>query len=626
MSGEEIDGLPHLELKIENMLDKLMEVEEENENEDQESSLKFSDDISSQEEEKDDPKENQDFSFNQSFPNEEQEQVYMNSLLGKYKIDFNSSDKSNKQNPNEKLNRNIAREKENNQTKDQSKLKESNQIPTNTGGFINLNSSITPFSFNYLPKSHPLQLNMINTNSYCLDKYPNMSSNTLSTTSISSNYFNNSFNYENMTKDQYYMNNNFLGIDYGNNLFNKSGLFNFGFQDNNKSFSYKNGRIPYNRSKKNHNSYYAGDKKCFNDQQQINKKYGKIETNVEVEILLIEINKTLNKIEKIDQVILNKLRGRFEQIILTHKGSRIFQNYLKNTHNDILHQIFVEIKPKLSELLKDNYANYFCKKFFDCLNQKDRIDFLSAIKNDLSALAIDNTATYPIQGILEQLGSKAEKKIIYLGLKDSISIYCYNIYGTHVLEKMLSYFEDEFIEEIINYVYNNFINLSYHINGICIVKKLLLMTYKKDLHQKLKKIVFDNALNLVVHPYGNYVIQVIVENWEDKELIEILDKYKGKYVSLSMQKYSSNVLERIIEKNEENLNLYIEEICNNQDISEIMRNNFGNYVVQKALKLSTGKNQELLIKEINNNIHKIEDKKIINKWKIIISSKSSSNK
>ena len=54
-----------------------------------------------------------------------------------------------------------------------------------------------------------------------------------------------------------------------------------------------------------------------------------------------------------------------------------------------------------------------------------------------------------------------------------------------------------------------------------------------------------------------------------------------------------------------------------------MRNNFGNYVVQKAVKLSSGKSQERLIREILKNINKLEDKKIISKWKMIIFSSKS---
>ena len=85
----------------------------------------------------------------------------------------------------------------------------------------------------------------------------------------------------------------------------------------------------------------------------------------------------MNKTQKIDALVYNKCKNKFEQIIRTHKGSRIFQNYLKNSHHDILHLIFTEIKNNLPELLKDSYANYFCKKLFKNLSQKDRIEYLT---------------------------------------------------------------------------------------------------------------------------------------------------------------------------------------------------------------------------------------------------------
>jgi hypothetical protein len=333
-------------------------------------------------------------------------------------------------------------------------------------------------------------------------------------------------------------------------------------------------------------------------------------------MLLIEVNRILNRTEKIDKAFFSKLKGKFEQIIRTHKGSRIFQNYLKNTHSDILHQIFLEIKNNLPELLKDNYANYFCKKFFDCLNQKDRIEYLNVIQKDLKYLAIDIIATYPIQGIIEQLGSKAEKKIIHLGIKDSIVSFCYNVYGTHVLEKILSYFEDEYHKEIIENICDNFIELAYNMNGICLVKKILLMTHKKELHIRLKKLVYDNALNLIVHQYGNYAVQIIIENWDEKDLEEILELYRNKYVFLTNQKFSSNVIERILEKSEKNLENYINEICKGYSLNEILKNKFGNFVIKKALDLSSGNLRKKLGDEIIENLKFLDNAKIINKWKV----------
>ena len=336
-------------------------------------------------------------------------------------------------------------------------------------------------------------------------------------------------------------------------------------------------------------------------------------------MLLYELNLSLTKNEKIDYFIYNKLQGNFVNIIKTHRGSRIFQNYLKNTHGDIIHQIFNEISTSLIELITDPYANYFCKRFFNFLNQKDRIDFLLSINNSLTKLSINNIGTYPIQGIIEQIGCKNEKKIIINALKDSISELCYDTYGTHVLEKIISCFEEEFTGFIFDYVENNFLNLSNHINGICIVKKILSLTHKKEIHEKLKKIINENAFNLIQHPYGNYVIQIIIETWEINEILEILYNFHNKYTILSMSKYSSNVVERCIEKSPIILREYINEICENGRIAEIMKNNFGNYVIQKALKISIKNDKKKLAEEVERNIFKLNDKKLILKWKSIVS-------
>ena len=114
------------------------------------------------------------------------------------------------------------------------------------------------------------------------------------------------------------------------------------------------------------------------------------------------------------------------------------------------------------------------------------------------------------------------------------------------------------------------------------------------------------------------MIQVIVENWDEREIIEVTSQFDGKYVGLSMQKYSSNVVERCIEKSEIILAKYITEICESDRIAEVMKNNFGNYVIQKGLKISKGKERVLLVDTVNKNIFRLNDKKLISKWKSIV--------
>ena len=190
-------------------------------------------------------------------------------------------------------------------------------------------------------------------------------------------------------------------------------------------------------------------------------------------------------------------------------------------------------------------------------------------------------------------------------------------FGSHVLEKLLTCFEEEYVRFIYNYIVDNFLELANNNNGICIVKKILTFTHKKNIHDKFKIIIKENGLQLISHPYANFVIQIIVECWSDYK--DILALYDKKYYNLSLEKYASNVVERCIEKDEEILNNYIDEIIESNRIFEVMRSNYGNYVIQKAIKLSKGENKKKLVFNAAKDINKLNDAKLILKWKSILS-------
>ena len=378
---------------------------------------------------------------------------------------------------------------------------------------------------------------------------------------------------------------------------------------NNNSISSNNNNI-YN----NNNNAFIND----NVNKDINNNINSIINNINVsDNFIFELKHLLERTGKIDFYIYNQIKGKFLQIIKNHKGSKIFQKYLKSTLSDeILHLIYKELSPNLEELIIDPYGNYFCKKFFPCLNQEDRIDFLNAISKSLIKLSSDSIGTYPIQTIIEHLNSKYEKIIVISGIKDGFEDLIYDPFGCHVLEKLLVCFEDEYILFIYCYIFEKFLYIANNNNGICIIKKILTFTYKKKLHEKIKNIVKENAIYLIQQSYGNFVIQIIVECWTDYR--DIVDLFKGQFFKLSLEKYASNVIERCIEKDEEILNEYIDEIINSNCIYDVMKSNYGNYVIQKAIKLSKGEYKNKFVFTAAKEINKLNDNKLIQKWKSIL--------
>ena len=424
-----------------------------------------------------------------------------------------------------------------------------------------------------------------------------------------------------------------------NNLFNNSHintLFNFnnyinniyGNSNINKEFSFANLELPNfkrgeNRKKtydipftlrnniNNHLIYNINDSSLNNN---INNSNNAIKDN-----FIYELKNILEKKNgKIDYYIYNLIKGKFLSILKNHKGSKLFQKYIKSTYpEEIIHLLYIELSQNLDEFITDAYSNYFCKKFFSFLCLKDRIDFLKKIQNSIFKYSCDNIGTYPIQSIIESVTSKYEKMIIISALKNNIEKLFYDPFGCHVIEKIISFIEEEYIPFIYSYISNNFIKLANNNNGICIIKKILTFTNKNNLHKKIKIIVKENAFILIQHPYGNFVIQVIVECWDDYK--EIINLYKNNFLGLSLEKYSSNVIERFIEKEEQILNDFIDEIINSNKISELMKSNFGNYVIQKALKLSKNEYKNKLVYNATKEINKLIENKLIIKWKSLLS-------
>ena len=380
----------------------------------------------------------------------------------------------------------------------------------------------------------------------------------------------------------------------------------------------------------NINNYFKDiDNKSLSDNSLYN--YNKIDNKIDInncsskniiihpvkDSFIYEIKSILEKTGRIDYHVYLLIKGKFLSVLKTHKGSKLFQNYLKSIiQPEIIHLLYLELSQNLEEFITDEYSNYFCTKFFICLSQNDRIDFLKKIENSIVRFSCDNIGTYPIQTIIENLNSGLEKFILIKSIKDHIEKLVYNPYGCHVLEKLLSCVEENYISFIYSYIIDNFLSLAYNCNGICLVKKILTFTDKKFLQDKIKNIVKENAFGLIQHPYGNFVIQVITECWNDYK--EIINLYKDNFINLSLEKYASNVIERFIEKDEEILNIFINEIIKSNRISEIMKSNFGNYVIQKVLKLSKNKYKNKIAFSAAKDINNLIENKLILKWKSLL--------
>ena len=437
---------------------------------------------------------------------------------------------------------------------------------------------------------------------------------------IIDHYQNNNLNKINNLKTDLNIQNGFTNINNNNILIinnnceldniNKNELFTSKFQLNNNNCNYNN----INNNKNNANYI-----------QIQTKKYNTIQFHSNIflnpfDLYLYNLEYNLNKITYIDINIFNSIKSKLIYLIKNQSGCKILQKFLNNTSPEIIHLIFEELYDNILNLLLDPIANYFCIKLFLLLNPIDNTKFFSLIIQNFILLSINKVSTHFIQLLISQIININKRKMIIQIVNSNLLKFSFDIYGCHIIEKIIICYEPVICKDIYNFIINNFIMLSNHVNGLCLIKQFLIIQYKKEYFSLIKKILIEKIFLLIENPYGNYALQIVINFYSNEDIFDIFKQLFGQLTELSMMKYSSNVIERLLEKNEVFTKYFIQETCfQKKTIGHLIKNNFGNYVVQTCLKYSKNKLKEILINSINNNLNVLEEKKLIIKWKNILS-------
>lgn len=134
-------------------------------------------------------------------------------------------------------------------------------------------------------------------------------------------------------------------------------------------------------------------------------------------------------------------------------------------------------------------------------------------------------------------------------------------------------------------ILNHLKELSLNSNGICLVKKFIGANNLIENKQRIIKIISDNCLEIAQNPFGNYAIQYLLESWNLNEFPSIIDILISNIAMLSIQKFSSNVSEKVIEYVPQcKRNALFNELFNPIHLKSIIKSKYGQYVLKKAVK------------------------------------------
>ena len=426
----------------------------------------------------------------------------------------------------------------------------------------------------------------------------------IGTNGMNNNFMNNNINNPNINNpiniNNY--NNNYINANknmipnienYSNNI-NESSNNNYG----NKNYNYPN--QDFNALNNNINNYFGKD----NNKKQKNKsKNGKKEASYE-------------------NMSLKEITNKLELLATKKHGCKFLENYLKVSKNrsDIINNEFYPklYWIKLYELSNDLFGNYFIQTLIPELDSNNLISFTNIVISNLLNLCLNPHGTRVVQILINNI--KDNKYNLLLSFKNALpkimDKLINNLNGSFVLMHYAATIKDN--EIIYDFLNNNLVEIATNSYSCSALQKLIDLGTNKQKQQLLISII-NNTDKLVGSQCGLYVLQFIMNKNNYYINDTILDKIINKIIFLSKRKYSSNVIEKCLETcSPERVNQLINIFKNETIIRDLIKDIFGNYVIQKLLIVCTNDEiKEQILENIAQEFNTLQNlsfgQKLINK-------------
>ena len=386
-------------------------------------------------------------------------------------------------------------------------------------------------------------------------------------------------------------------------------------QNFNNFYDYNNINISNVNDEKQNNSqnfYYKGDNYQINNLKE-NKKEDYKKTGIIPSITQDDIVTTITSNNKVikrinPNIYLNEsleyLAFNILPLSQDQAGCRFLQEKIENDPKNSVKIFFKNLIPNIITIMKDPFGNYLVQKLYPYLSQEDINIILEKISNDIFDLGSNMHATRCIQNIINHLSNKDLVNKFLIFIKPHIISLLKDMHGVHIVNKFI-YLHPECAYDINKIIVENCSLLATHKHGCFFLQKIL-EGPDKPLKSELIKNLIDNCFVLIIDQFGNYVIQSILhlKNYKYCSDIALIISENAHYYS--KHKYSCNVIEKCFDFcGKKERNILLEKLSKPEVISELIVDEHGNYVIQKALQYADNDKKEEILKIISSLIPKI---------------------
>lgn len=292
---------------------------------------------------------------------------------------------------------------------------------------------------------------------------------------------------------------------------------------------------------------------------------------------------------------LSSLLGHVRRLSRDQVGCRLLQQSLDEDDAHAATAILHEGLPFIAETMTDPFGNYLFQKILEKITAEERLLLIKTVSPRLVNAALNLHGTRSVQKVVEMsiaddatpAQQNAAAEAVTKSLVPAAARLCIDSHGNHVIQRILQRLPHKHSKFIFEAVAKSVGDVARHRHGCCVIQRCLDSPSSPARSNLVRRIV-DKALDLMQDAYGNYVVQYVLDVCGDDEAAAVCESVIGKVGLLAIQKFSSNVMEKCLERSSDWVQeAYLRELSMPDKISELMTDPFGNYVVQRALSVAT---------------------------------------
>ncbi|URE35119.1 Pumilio domain-containing protein C6G9.14 [Musa troglodytarum] len=215
-------------------------------------------------------------------------------------------------------------------------------------------------------------------------------------------------------------------------------------------------------------------------------------------------------------------------------------------------------------------------KLLEVCSEEQLLQILLLLKEDpadLVNISLNIHGTRAVQKLIGSLKTRQQIALVISAIKPGFLDLIKDLNGSHVLQRCLESFKVEDNKFLKLFLVFAFFTL--HLHKLCI----------NQLHNcyciiKLMRSLFCSR---------NYVVQYILDLRNPLATANLVSQFEGKYVQLSVQKFSSNVVEKCLKTfGEDDRATIIIELLSVSHFDQLLQDPYANYVIRSAIENSKG--------------------------------------